>query len=114
VPGGHGALVRLLPPPGVTAATTVHLVTDQGIKYPLTPSQSQGGQGGQGGQDEGAQAFLGYGGVTPTPIDPNLLALLPTGPLLDPAAALKFTTLGGPSATATTGTGSSPSSPTGG
>jgi type VII secretion protein EccB len=87
VPGGRGALVRVLPAPGVTATTTAYLVTDQGIKYPLSKS---------GGD---AQAFLGYADVTPTPIDASLLALVPTGPALDAAAARNFNVNVGPSTT---------------
>jgi type VII secretion protein EccB len=74
--GGHGALVQTLPVPGAaTAGTTVYLITDQGIKYGLAPGQVN------------TQAVLGYDGVTPTLIPADLLALVPTGPVLDATAA---------------------------
>lgn len=77
VPGGRGALVRQLPAPDAPAAnTTRYLVTDQGIKYAL-PRQNA----------DSVQQALGYAGVTPTPVPSFLLALLPSGPALDPEAA---------------------------
>jgi type VII secretion protein EccB len=79
VPEGHGALVRALPAPGVTAATTVYLVTDQGLAFPL-----------QDGANVNTQAALGYAGKTPTPIPSPLLALVPLGPTLNPATARSF------------------------
>jgi type VII secretion protein EccB len=79
VPGGRGALVRSLPAPGATAATTVYLVTDQGLRYPLRDSA-----------DVEAQAALGYGGIEPAAVPATLLALVPGGPVLDPAAARLF------------------------
>ncbi|GAA3453720.1 type VII secretion protein EccB [Dactylosporangium matsuzakiense] len=98
IAGGHGALVRLLPVPGSDAVTTVYLITDQGIKYPLAagPKSGDGGAGPAGG---GAQASLGFGDVKPVPIDRDLLALVPTGPTLDPAAALSFLPAGNVAAT---------------
>src|SRR5207302_886191 len=75
VGGGHGALVRELPTPGAVAAgTTVYLVTDEGTKYPVADSADVLGS-------------LGYAGVTPVPVSAALLALIPTGPELDPQAA---------------------------
>lgn len=80
VTGGHGALVRVVPAAGTSATgTTSYLVTDQGIKYAL-PRQDTAV----------VQESLGYAGVTPVPVPAYLLALLPTGPALDPAAALRF------------------------
>ncbi|MEV0713277.1 type VII secretion protein EccB [Asanoa sp. NPDC050611] len=79
VASGKGALVRVEPAPGVQADTTTYLVTDQGYKYPL--------------RNEGqvnAAAAMGYGGVDPLPVPSSLLALVPTGPVLDPAAAQRF------------------------
>jgi type VII secretion protein EccB len=72
---GRGALVRVLPAPGVppTAETTLYLVTDQGIRFPL-------------GSAAAANA-LGYGGVTPVRVPAYLLDLVPVGPTLDLAAA---------------------------
>jgi type VII secretion protein EccB len=76
VQGGHGALVRTLPVPGAgSAGTTVYLVTDEGIKYGLAPG------------DVNTQAVLGYDGVTPALVPADLLALVPTGPVLDATAA---------------------------
>lgn len=69
VPSGRGALVR-----GVTgggAAVTEYLVTDDGIKYPLRSPSVAG--------------TLGYSAVPPAAVPTSLLALLPTGPSLDPA-----------------------------
>lgn len=80
VAGGHGALVQVVPAAGMSATgTTRYLVTDRGVKYALPR------------QDAAAvQETLGYGEVTPVPVPAYLLALLPTGPALDPAAALRF------------------------
>jgi hypothetical protein len=65
-----------LPVPGATTTgTTVYLVTDEGIKYGLAPGQFN------------TQATLGYDGVTPALIPADLLALVPTGPVLDATAA---------------------------
>jgi len=76
VEGGHGAIVQTLPVPGATTTgTTVYLVTDEGIKYGLAPGQFN------------TQAALGYDGVTPALIPADLLALVPTGPVLDATAA---------------------------
>jgi type VII secretion protein EccB len=66
-PGG-GALVRALS--GAGAGSTLYLVTDNGVKYPL-PSPEAGRK-------------LGYGAVTPAAVPGSLLTLLPTGPSLDP------------------------------
>ncbi|MFD9594194.1 type VII secretion protein EccB [Kitasatospora sp. NPDC059973] len=68
-PGG-GALVRALSTAGT--GTTLYLVTDTGVKYPL-PSPEVAKQ-------------LGYGEVAPPGLPEALLTLLPTGPSLDPAA----------------------------
>lgn len=89
VPGGRGALVREEPQPGVTAGTTIYLVTDQGHKYALVDS----------GRKKAAD-LLGYGGKKPVAVPKPLLDLVPTGPALDPDAALKFTSAPAPSPTA--------------
>ena len=89
LPGGRAALVRLLPPPGAATGTT-YLITDQGLKYPMPINDA----------DKVKQA-LGYGKVTPVSIPAALLALVPTGPALDPQAASLFI----PPPAATTGTG---------
>ncbi|MGA8115277.1 MAG: type VII secretion protein EccB [Actinocatenispora sp.] len=90
VPGGHGALVREEPAPGTTAGTTVYLVTDQGRKYALMRS----------GKSD-ARTLLGYDDATPVPVPSELLDLVPTGPPLDPAAALLSNTVVAPSPTVT-------------
>ncbi|MBO0869451.1 MAG: type VII secretion protein EccB [Micromonosporaceae bacterium] len=72
VPPGQGALVRDQQSPGDTTGT-VYLLTDTGVRYPV------------GGGD--AQKALGYGGVTATPVDYTVLALFPTGPVLDIVSA---------------------------
>jgi hypothetical protein len=72
LPGGRGPLVAEQPAPGVTTTGTVYLITDQGIKFALADS---------------AQTALGYGDVAPMPVPAALLALVPTGPALDPRTA---------------------------
>ena len=72
VPPGAGALVRESVGAGGTTPTT-YLITDAGRKYPV-PSPD-------------ALKSLGYGSVTARLVAGTLLALLPTGPPLDPAAA---------------------------
>jgi type VII secretion protein EccB len=108
--GGRGALVKLLPGAGSSASTTVYLITDRGYKYPLAASQGSGNASpgtGSGSGDQGAQSYLGYGAVTPVPVNRDLLALVPTGPVLDPATALSFAPLPStaptPSTTASSG-----------
>lgn len=72
VPPGSGALVRERLGAGGPAGTT-YLITDAGMKYPVP--------------DSTAVAALGYGGATARQVSGTLLALLPTGPSLDPVAA---------------------------
>jgi type VII secretion protein EccB len=79
VANGRGALVRAAPAPGVTAETTVYLVTDQGLRYPLRSTDAVN-----------AFAALGYGGRTPTQVPAAMLALIPLGPTLDPTAAAQL------------------------
>ncbi|MDG4829506.1 type VII secretion protein EccB [Solwaraspora sp. WMMD1047] len=72
VPPGAGVLVAERQ--SATAETgTTYLVTDQGMRFPL------------GGPDD--VAALGYDGEQPVPVAAALLALLPTGTLLDAASA---------------------------
>jgi type VII secretion protein EccB len=97
--GGHGALVRDLPHPGVNATISTYLVTDQGVKYPLGAATQSSGTAPSSGNQASAQDSLGYAGVTPTPIDSSLLALIPTGPELDSADAGAFPKDATPSAT---------------
>ncbi|WP_412541627.1 type VII secretion protein EccB [Longispora sp. K20-0274] len=73
LPGGHGALVQVQSAPGVPASGTVFLVTDQGVKYGLAGN---------------AQSALGYAGAKIIGVPAALLALVPTGPGLDPAVAV--------------------------
>lgn len=54
-------------------AETLYLLADDGVKYPVPTAA--------------AQAALGYSKVTPVVLSDAALALLPTGPALDPAAA---------------------------
>ncbi|MGP4017776.1 type VII secretion protein EccB [Saccharopolyspora sp. 5N708] len=79
VPPNRGILVRDLPAPNVPTGTH-YLVSDLGVKYPL-PSLD-------------VAAVLGYGGVAPVPVPSPLLALLPTGPALDPTAAVRMHPVG--------------------
>lgn len=72
VPPAGGALVRALPAAG-TAGNTLYLVTEPGVKYPVPAGD--------------AVERLGYRDVTPVALPAGLLALLPTGPALDPAFA---------------------------
>ncbi|MDQ7909376.1 type VII secretion protein EccB [Phytohabitans sp. ZYX-F-186] len=76
IPAGTGVLARNPYAPG----GGLFLVTEYGVKYPLP--------------DAGAQA-LGYSGTAPVEVPVELLDLLPTGAVLDPAAALASKTWGG-------------------
>lgn len=64
VPPSGGAVVV------EAGSATTYLVTDTGLKYPVVNTQ--------------ALASLGYGGVARQSIAGSLLALVPTGPALDP------------------------------
>ncbi|SCL35740.1 type VII secretion protein EccB [Micromonospora pallida] len=90
VPGGKGALVRAMSGVGEggqgAAASTVYLITSQGIRYPL------------GSRSGDAVTALGYGGVTPLAVPASLLALIPTGPALERDAARNYFDPGKPSA----------------
>ena len=66
---GGGALVRALPAAGVSATGALYLVTDAGVRYPLT---------------DAAATALGYGELVPEFLPHTLLDLLPSGPALDP------------------------------
>jgi type VII secretion protein EccB len=79
LPGGHAALVASLVPSGVTATGNVYIITDQGVKYPL-PRQNLAK----------VQESLGYADVHPVTVPASILALIPTGPALDPATATLF------------------------
>jgi len=72
LPTGSGALIAARLSPG-TPGTTVYLVTDTGVRYPVA------------GQKTLEQ--LGLSGVSVAQLPPAVVELLPQGPLLDPAAA---------------------------
>jgi hypothetical protein len=72
VASGTGALVTSVAAPGASPAG-LFLVTDLGARYSLPSSD--------------VIAVLGYGGVTPAVLPAEMVALLPAGPALDPAAA---------------------------
>jgi type VII secretion protein EccB len=79
VPPGSGALVGESVG-GVPGTGATYLVTDTGMKNPVAGP---------------AVAALGYGGVAPRQVAGTLLALLPTGPSLDPVAARQVVVSGG-------------------
>jgi type VII secretion protein EccB len=72
VPAGRAAVVREQPSPQAGLGT-VYLLTDQGIRHPVPNGD--------------ALKALGYGAVRPTPVPASVLALFPTGPVLDQAGA---------------------------
>ena len=72
LPTGGGALVAARPNPDILG-TTVYLVTDTGMRYPVA------------GQRTLEQ--LGLGGSSVAQLPSAMVGLLPLGPLLDPAAA---------------------------
>jgi hypothetical protein len=71
--GGVAALVKASTAPGDnTQVATTYLVA-QGFKYPLVAEE--------------VKVALGYGNVAPVPVPTFMLALMPTGSLLDPQTA---------------------------
>lgn len=70
IAGGRAALVRSL------TGAVVYLVTDQGIKYPLPRDP------------DAVLKALGYAGARPGDLPAAVLALVSTGPALDPAVAV--------------------------
>ncbi|WP_405811867.1 type VII secretion protein EccB [Streptomyces sp. NBC_01520] len=70
---GHGALVRALHASGAAHAGTTYLVAENGVKYRVSAKDSL--------------AALGYGDGDISSVPAPLLAALPTGADLDPAAA---------------------------
>jgi type VII secretion protein EccB len=72
VVGGAGGAVRAGRPGGV-GGSQLYLVTDSGMSYPFA--------------DPAVAKAMGYEPTDAFPIPPALLALLPTGPTLDPNAA---------------------------
>jgi type VII secretion protein EccB len=79
LPGGHAALTASLLPSGVTATGNAYVITDQGVKYPL-PRQNL----------DKVQASLGFADAKPVAVPASILALIPTGPALDPSTATLF------------------------
>jgi hypothetical protein len=73
VPVGTGVVARERPAPGATPGTAF-LVTDTGMRFPLPDGQ--------------VMNALGYGEPDVVAVPGQLLRLLPTGPVLDPADAL--------------------------
>lgn len=79
LPGGRAALAATLLPTGSTATGNVYVVTDQGVKYPLPRENTAA-----------VQSSLGFAGVRPVSVPSSILALIPTGPALDPTSAALF------------------------
>ncbi|GAB4060703.1 type VII secretion protein EccB [Catellatospora paridis] len=71
VAAGAGVLVRPETAPGRPGSAR-WLITDVGVRYPLS---------------DAAVPALGYGGVVAVDVPATLLALVPSGPVLDPVAA---------------------------
>jgi hypothetical protein len=69
---GFGALVEALPSPSAPSGT-LNLVTDLGVRYPLSSTD--------------VPAMLGYGSATPVRLPVSLVVRLPSGPALDPESA---------------------------
>lgn len=74
VPPGHVAVVRVVASPTATSGSYA-LVTDVGMRYPVI--------------SEMALAMLGYAPSEAVDLPANLADLIPAGPTLDPAAAVK-------------------------
>jgi type VII secretion protein EccB len=72
LPTGSGALVAARLSPGASG-TTVYLVTDTGVRYPVAGQK--------------ALEQLGLSGLSVAQLPKAVVDLLPEGPLLDPAAA---------------------------
>jgi type VII secretion protein EccB len=74
VPPGRGAVVEALASPGAPSGALA-VVTDQGLRFPV-PSRE-------------VLSSLGFGDVRPLRLPAGLVALVPSGPALDPAAAVQ-------------------------
>lgn len=73
IAGGRGALVQGVPHAAAgPTGETLYLLTDQGIRYPMGAAAAEA---------------LGYGDVDPVAVPTELLAMVPTGPELNPQAA---------------------------
>lgn len=71
---GHAVVVEAAASPDAPRGSgALSVVTDAGLRYPVAHPD--------------VLASLGYGGVTPQRMPAELVALIPTGPALDPAAA---------------------------
>jgi type VII secretion protein EccB len=81
VPPEHAAVVDALAAPNAPGGG-LNLVTDLGYRYPV-PSRD-------------VLAMLGYGSVHVTKLPGSLVARIPQGPALDPAAAKKAVAVSGP------------------
>ncbi len=73
MPPGRGALVRAVAGPDDPAGALA-LVTDVGMRFAVA--------------SDAVSETLGYAGVAPLRLPAALVALLPPGPALDPAAAV--------------------------
>jgi type VII secretion protein EccB len=79
LPPGSGVLAGVLPGAGqVNAINTYMFIADNGRKYPLKSADTAKALGYSTSAENG----------NATPVPPNLLNLLPTGPVLDPGMAL--------------------------
>jgi hypothetical protein len=74
VPPGRGAVVEALASPSAPSGALA-VVTDQGLRFPI-PSRE-------------VLSSLGFGDVRPLRLPAGLVALVPSGPALDPAAAVQ-------------------------
>lgn len=74
IPAGSGVLAREQPAPGAAPGAT-YLITETGLKHPLANSD--------------AVTALGYSEQSAVPVSAELLALLPSGPLLSVDGALR-------------------------
>ncbi|MDX6356351.1 MAG: hypothetical protein QOF98_3254, partial [Streptomyces sp.] len=93
VPPGGGALVKAASADGSAVGDTTYLVTDTGVKYPVPTAAD-------------VQA-LGYTAADTVRVPTLLLSMLPTGPVLDQAAASTGGTALGTGPGAITGGGTS-------
>lgn len=80
VPTGSGMFVQDRAGPGAVAGAR-YLVSEYGVKFPLP--------------DDDTVNALGYGGVPPVDVPSQMLAMLPTGPVLSRDAALQSQAWGG-------------------
>ncbi|MBT8227787.1 MAG: type VII secretion protein EccB [Dactylosporangium sp.] len=74
VRGGHGALVAAMPSPDAPGGA-LHLVTDLGMRYPLASNE--------------VPSIFGYSTKNIVKLPASLIARIPSGPSLDPAAATR-------------------------